>query len=159
MSFAQRAGTAERALFKNRLCLHTETRSWLSDRALAAGMNGLGRAVEWGERGLELLSCHHCRIVNLNLKSGHATGRGLQQRFGSSSHMIFCFLVTDGVQKFSQTTDRGPSNALDTVGQSYVTALVLFKATKKWTTDIPAIGRRGQCTQMGVWVPRTLHST
>lgn len=44
MSFAQRAGTAERALFKNRLCLHTETRSWLSDRALAAGVNGLGQA-------------------------------------------------------------------------------------------------------------------
>lgn len=65
-------------------CLHTETRGWQSDRALAAGMESRSRAeagpVQGGERGLELMSCHHFRIVNLNqaLKSGHVAGRRLQ---------------------------------------------------------------------------------
>lgn len=108
---------------------------WVTGRWQLAWMAEAG-PVEWGERGLELMRCHHFRIVNLNqaLKSGQATQR-LQQRWAAK----VCFYFTYDLswwQMGSQSSlkHRGPSDAQDRAGQSYVTS--------QWCSRLPKSGQQ-----------------
>lgn len=83
------------------------------------------------------MSCHHFRVVRLNkaLRRSHPTGRwgwskGELLIFSSTSHMIFCFLVKDRAQKFSQTWAEGIPmlrTQQDTAGLNYREVSVSFK--------------------------------